>query len=220
MSAKRARNVLIAAFAISLLLHLILAGYLRWPFNTSASEEEVIKVRHITIARIIPRTPPPPPPPSPTPAPTPHATPAVKATIIPPHTTPRAPNGPQISHVTPAVPGKTAAPAATPKATPSPAPIAQACLQHDISPAVSATADPIEIPPEVRALKKSGTAAIQVQLDPQGNVTNATIAQSSGNPGLDEVATQMAKSATYTPALTKCKPVASTYTFTVQFSAW
>jgi TonB family protein len=66
----------------------------------------------------------------------------------------------------------------------------------------------------------SGTAAIQVQIDPQGGVTNATVAQSSGNTGLDAVAMQMARNATYSPALANCKPVASTYTFRVKFVAW
>lgn len=93
-------------------------------------------------------------------------------------------------------------------------------MDHDITPAVGATAAPVAIPPDARASKISGTAAIQLHIDPQGQVTAATIAQSSGSPALDAVAEQMAKSATYTPALVKCKPVASTYTYTVKFVAW
>ncbi|HEY9179906.1 MAG TPA: TonB family protein, partial [Candidatus Baltobacteraceae bacterium] len=60
----------------------------------------------------------------------------------------------------------------------------------------------------------------QVQIDPKGAVTNAAVSQSSGNSGLDAVAMQMAKSASYSPALVKCKPVASTYTYSVKFVAW
>jgi TonB family protein len=93
-------------------------------------------------------------------------------------------------------------------------------MRHDISPAVTATAQPADIPPEARASKTNGTAAIQVQIDPQGHVTDATVSQSSGNVSLDAVAMQMARAATYTPALVKCKPVASAYTFTVKFVAW
>jgi TonB family protein len=118
--------------------------------------------------------------------------------------------------------GKTAAPAATPAPTPIATPAPEACLYHDISPAVAATADPASfaIPAQARASKVSGTAQIQVQIDPQGAVTAATVAQSSGNTGLDDIAVQMAKSATYKPALVKCKPIASTYTFSVHFVAW
>jgi TonB family protein len=216
MSAARARKVLIAAFAISLLLHLLLAGYIRWPFVHPSAEPETVTVHHITLARIIPHTPPPPP----TPAPTPHATPAVKASVVPPSVQPHRGKGPPVARGVVPVPARTPAATATPAPTPTPTAVAQACAQHDISPAVTATADPVEIPPEARASKASGTAAIQVQIDPQGRVTNATVSQSSGNTGLDAVAMRMAKSASYSPALVKCKPVASTYTFTVKFVAW
>jgi protein TonB len=215
MSAARARKLLIAAFAISLLLHLVLAGYLRWPFNVSSSESAVVKVHQITLTRIIPHTPPPP-----TPAPTPHATPAVKSSVAPPAVQPHRGKGVPVAHGVVPVPSRTAAATATPAPTPSATAVAQACAQHDISPAVTATADPVDIPPEARASKASGTAAIQVQIDPQGRVTTARVSQSSGSAGLDAVAMQMAKSATYSPALVRCKAVSSTYTFSVKFVAW
>lgn len=217
MSAARARKIFIAAFAISLLLHLLLAGYIRWPFNQPSSETQIVKVRRITVARIAPRTPQPP-----TPAPTPRATPAPKPKVIPPSITSRGSRGPRVAHVIapPVTAPGTAAPAATAAPTPLATPAAQACLAHDISPAVAATSAPVDIPPEARASKVSGTAAIAVQIDPLGRVTDATVSQSSGSTGLDAVAVQMAKGAAYTPALVKCKPVASTYTFKVKFVAW
>lgn len=218
MSAARGRKILIAAIAISLLLHLLLAGYIRWPFVQPSSENEIVKVRRITVARVVPHTPP---PPTPTPAPTPRQTPAARPSVIPPAVTTHANRGPRVSRAVAAVSGVTPAPpVATPVPTPLATPAVQACMQHDISPAVSATSAPVDIPPEARASKVSGTAAIQVQIDPQGSVTNATVSQSTGSAGLDQVAMQMAKGATYTPALVKCKPVASTYTYTVKFVAW
>lgn len=220
MSASRARNILIAAFAISLLLHLLLAGYIRWPFNQPGSENEIVKVRRITVARIPPRTPSPPQTPPPTPAPTPRTTPAAKPSIIPPAVTTRGSRGPRVAHAIAPVPGVTPAPIASAPPTPIATSAVQACMQHDISPAVTATAAPLDIPPEARASKVTGTAAVQVQIDPNGNVTNATVSQSSGSAGLDQVAIEMAKGATYAPALVKCKPVASTYTYTVKFVAW
>jgi periplasmic protein TonB len=212
-----ARKIMIAAIAISLLLHFILAGYLPWPFGRESATTQVVKVRVVTIARIPPHTPPPP-----TPAPTPRPTPAIKTTtkIVPPKTAAHGNKGLPVAHAVVPAAGKSAAPSATPAPTPSAAPVAQACLQHDISPAVSATADPVQIPPDARASKASGVAAIAVQIDPQGHVSDAAVQRSSGNAGLDSVAVQMAKGATYTPALVKCKPVASTYTFTVRFVAW
>jgi TonB family protein len=72
----------------------------------------------------------------------------------------------------------------------------------------------------VRAAKVSGTAAIEVSLDPKGRVLEARVAQSTGNTGLDTVAAQMARGATYTPKYVNCRAVAGTYTFTVKFVAW
>lgn len=220
MTASRARKIMLAAIAISLLLHLILAGYIRWPFIVPSPEQAIVKVRRVTIARAV-HTPPPTPPPTPVPTPRASAAP-VKAKVTAPHLTSRS-KGPPVAHAV--APSAATATASAAPATPAPAPSAtavavQACMQHDISPAVEASAPPVDIPPEARASKANGTAAIAVQIDPQGRVTGASVARSSGNTGLDAVAMEMAKGATYTPALVKCKPVASAYTFTVKFVAW
>jgi protein TonB len=217
MRPRRARSVLLWAIAISLIVHLLIAGYIRWPFQSPNEEPRVAKVHIITVARIPPHTPPPP-----TPAPVATVTPLVRASVAPPHTTPvknAAPGVPKAAG--PAVPlqtpgASTPAPTATPVATASPS----ACVNTTRDPAVSSTPGVAEIPPEVRAAKISGTAAIAVSLDAQGRVLDAKVAQSTGNTGLDAVATEMARNATYTPKTISCKAVASTYTFTVKFSAW
>ncbi len=216
MSASRARNIMIAAIAISLILHLILAGYLRWPFAPPSDRTEVVKVRRMTIARIVPRTPPPP-----TPAPTSRASAAPKVKVAPPKTSSHTVKGPSLARV-PSPGSGTAAPShATPVPTAPPsAPQAQPCLDHDIAPAVSESAAPVDIPPDVRASKASGTAQIDVQIDADGHVVRTTIAQSSGNAGLDAVALEMARGATYTPALVKCKAVVAAYRYSVKFVAF
>lgn len=209
---------MLAALAISLLLHLLLAGYIRWPLNQPSEESQIVKVRQITIARVAPHTPPPP-----TPVPTPRVTAAPKAAIVPPTLSKHGPSGHHVPLVLAPVNAKTPVPKPTTVPTPvATAAAAKPCLFHDITPAVAATADPasMSIPPDARASKVSGTAQIQVQIDPQGSVTGVSVAQSSGNAGLDGVAMQLAKSATYSPALVKCKPVSSTYTFSVHFVAW
>jgi TonB family protein len=93
-------------------------------------------------------------------------------------------------------------------------------VHNTTDPSVTTTPDVGEIPPEVRAAKVSGTAAIQVSLDPKGHVTNASVAQSTGSTGLDNVAIEMARNATYAPKYVDCKAVAGQYVFKVKFEAW
>lgn len=220
MSASRARKIMLAAIVLSVLLHLILAGYIRWPFNQPSQQNEIVKVRRITIAHAVPHTPPPTPPPTPRPTPRATAPPATK--VVPPHVTTRTAKGPPIAHGVAPSSGPSATTSATQAPTPAPAAtaVALACMQHDITPAVTATPQPVDIPADARASKASGVAAIQVQLDAQGNVTDTSVAKSSGSTALDAVAIALAKDATYSPALVKCKPVAAAYTFTVKFSPW
>lgn len=220
MTPARARTIFIAALLISLLVHIFLAGYVRWPFLNESSESQIAKVRITHIARmIVPRTPAPSPPP---PVPAAPATPRVRASIKPPavHSamTSRAPGVRTVGvgARTPA-PVTTAVPA-TPIATA--APVGPCGGHSDSEPAVTSTPDVAPISEQARAAKVSGTAAVHVALDAQGHVTNATIAQSSGNSGLDESALAMARSATYAPRFVHCKAVAGEYTFTVQFVAW
>lgn len=216
MSAARARKVLIAAFAISLLVHFLLAGYVRWPVFGQSRVEPVAKVHIMHLARIPPHTPPP------TPAPTPAATPLVHASIAPPPVKPRPGKAP--AHVSTVIPVPLHTPA--PRVTVAPTPVVTAtpagpCGGHSNSdPTVTATPDVPDITPQARSSKVSGTSAIRVVLDPTGRVTDATIAQSSGNAGLDNVALQMARGASYTPKYVDCRAVAGDYTFTVKFVAW
>ncbi len=121
--------------------------------------------------------------------------------------------------------GKSAG-AAPATAAPTPRPIATAtisttgCVRPNASPGVSATPDVSDIAPAARASRVSGIATIDVSLDPSGAVTDAKVARSSGNDGLDANAMTMARNASYTPQYVRCKGVAGTYTFTVRFVAW
>jgi TonB family protein len=206
MSAKRTRAVLLVAFAISLLLHAILAGALRWPFDLRLHEEVIPKVRIIHIARVTP----------PTVAPTPSPHPTNTSKVLPPSVTHRGKG--------PAAVLRTAAPRPTPTSTPlvrpspkgsaSPAPTIGPCNGHlNADPTVAATADPVPLSPQARASKASGTAQVRVTLDAQGRVVQTAIAQSAGDAGLDDVAVQMARNATYTPKYVACKAVSGDYVF-------
>lgn len=225
MSVRRARGLLLVALAFSLLLHLIFAGVIRWPrFGRPQEEPQVVTIRHVTIARLPRRTPPPPPPsapPSIVPSAAPRAVHHVAAPAIPHLNASR----PLPGRAGPASglpqPGR----AHTPVPTPAPLPATTSspvagCAHPRASPQVIATPGPQAIAGDVRARKVSGTASIAVALDQTGRVTDTKVAQSSGNPGLDVVATAMARDAQYSPGYADCKAVASTYTFTVKFVAW
>ncbi|HET9393138.1 MAG TPA: TonB family protein [Candidatus Rubrimentiphilum sp.] len=206
----RGRRVLLVALAISLLLHLLLAGYWYWPSHTE-SEAQLSNVRIVQITHR-------PPPPVQTPAPKPVQTPriATKAhsKIAPPqiasHNGPNARRGP-VTYA-PQTP--------RPVGTATPARVAAGCTNPNAGPAVSATPDTPDIAAAARASRITGVVAIDVSLDPAGNVTDAKVARSIGNDGLDASALTMARNASYTPKYTACKGVASTYTFTVKFVAW
>ncbi len=129
-----------------------------------------------------------------------------------------------LPHVTSHGGKNTGGPAAVVAQTPRPiatATISTAgCVRPNATPGVSATPDVADIAAAARASRISGIAAIDVSLDPSGNVTEAKVARSTGNDGLDASAMTMARNASYTPQYVRCKGIAATYTFTVRFVAW
>ncbi|HEV3091394.1 MAG TPA: energy transducer TonB [Candidatus Cybelea sp.] len=168
--------------------------------------ETVSVVRRSSIA--VHRPTPPPPRPTQTPAPhkgappQPHARTGTKSAAPTGGGTRRAP--------TPAPP------VPTPQATLA----AAGCVSPNAVPAVVSSPPPPDIPVGVRADATSGTAMVSVQLDATGQVTGASVAQSTGNASLDLVAVAMARGAQYSAALHDCKPIAGTATFSVKFVAW
>ncbi len=215
MDARRTRRLLIAAFALSLIIHLIIASGLRWPFGTTRDETEVVHVEHLRVTRIARvATPPPHTPPPQTPPPTASPAPARSAA---PHRPSRNPGG--ILPVASGTAGTAATAVPSPAKTPAPSPSVP-CANNDLPATIAASPAPQEISPEARAANVSGTARIRVSLDDKGTVQSATVATSSGNSSLDLVAVSMARSAQYNPAHHDCKPVASDYTYSVKFVSW
>ncbi len=206
MTFTRSQRLLVVAFAISLLLHLIFA-YLAHPWrNQRENEVEVVSIQHRPMVMTQLQTPPPPPKATPAPHPQPSTRPApVKA------------HGPQ-----PQAGGAGSAATSAPAERPSPVPTlaANACEKSDIGAAVTENPPQPDIANAARTEGTSGVATINVQLDAQGAVTGANVVQSSGNSSLDVVALGMARDARYSPALHACKAVASAYAFRVRFFAW
>lgn len=202
----RTRRWLIAAFAVSLLLHLIFA-ILAHPWRGQQENQvEVVSIQRRPVAMTRMQTPPPP-----KATPHPHPSPVVRPAHAEPHSTPGVPSGNGNN-------AATAAPEAVP--TPQATPPGNPCERSDIEPAVTENPPQPTIPTGARASGTSGVAAVDVRLDSSGAVTAATVSQSTGNSSLDLVAVAMARGARYAPALHACKPVASAYTFRVRFFAW
>jgi TonB family protein len=215
MDSKRTRRLLIVAFALSLLIHTLIALRLRWPFPEAETEVRAVRVEHVTLARL-PTPPPHTPTPPPTPTPKPAQTPApVKHAPVPLHEKP-AKHGTGSGASQPIA---RTTPAPTIAASP-PAPTPTPCTGTDVPARITAEPTPPEIAPQTRADAANGTTRVQVTLDATGNVENASVTQTSGSPSLDLVALQMAKSAAYTPAYHDCKAIASTYNFSARFVAW
>lgn len=202
----RGRRLLLAAFAISLLVHLIVALVVHRSQPPVETKVETVTIRHrLTMTRM------------PTPLPLPKRTPVPHpaATSRP---LPRSTHAAQSAGAQSGTGRATAAP--TPARVIAPTASANPCEKNDIDAVVLSTPAPPDIPIGARTEGTSGTTLVAVKLDDRGAITGATISQSSGNTSLDVVALGMARDSTYSPATHDCKPVASMYTFSVKFVAW
>ena len=205
MDDKRTRRFLIVAFALSLLIHLILTGIIRWPFRRSSDDVQIVSIEHLHTTRIAHATPP---PHTPAPAP-PRRVPVhvAKTTAVNPKSSLTQGRIVTAATETPASP----TPAAT--ATPN-------CATSDTPVQIIASPPPPEIASGARADRVSGTAQVRVIVDPNGGVESTTVVASSGSASLDQVAMAMARGAQYAPATHACKAVLADYTYAVRFVAW
>lgn len=203
MDKKRTRRFLIVAFALSLLIHLILTGVIRWPFRPSSDDVQVVSIEHLHTTHIAHV-----PPPSPhTPAPRRVPVHVAKATAVNPRSS--LTEGKVVSGATTAQ----ALPTPTPEPTPN-------CVTSDTPVQLLASPPRPEIAPGARADRVSGIARVRVIVDPNGGVESATVLSSSGSSSLDLLAVSMARGAQYAPATHACKAVASDYTYSVKFVGW
>ncbi|MBV8639261.1 MAG: TonB family protein [Candidatus Eremiobacteraeota bacterium] len=213
MTPKRARRLLLIAFAISLLVHAIVLSGVRSPFGPYKDETQVVSIQHVRALRLSRQPTPPPPTPPVTPSPRSSAPSTASPNPHPAHTAGGAGNGSSKSS------GASAQPSAASSVTPKPSPTPN-CATSDTTALLAQTPEPPDIAPDARGDATSGTATVRVSLDETGAVQQTTVVQSSGNPSLDLVAVTMARTAHYTPATHACKPVASEYLFKARFNAW
>lgn len=213
MKQRFGNNVLLWAFGLSILAHLIFAVIARVPRAEAAPETIPTKVQIVHIAR-------PTPAPTATPKPqrqiartTPQSQPTQRVHVNLPHVSGPSANAtsgpPVVATSGPDVPG---APQGDPTA--SPAPPRPACSvpnapAHTINAAMPDTPDGV--------LGLPATAQVQVTLDAAGRVTDLRIYRSAYNQQLDRAAIAAARTSTYAPALVDCLPAGGTYLFTVEF---
>ena len=202
MDNERTRRFLIVAFALSLLIHLILTGIIRWPFRPSSDDVQVVSIQHVHTTRIAHITPPP-------------HTPAPR--LVPVHVAKATAVNPRSSLTEGTIVSGT--PVAQPSPVPTPTPTPN-CATNDTPVQLVASPPPPELSSVARASRANGVARVRVTVDPQGSIENTTVIGSSGSASLDQVAMAMARSAQYAPATHACKAVASDYTYAVRFVAW
>ena len=216
MSPKRSRRLLVAAFVLSLLLHVTAARFVHTA--VSPDNPERVTLSHRTPLRIEKAV-------APAPRATPSRPPALPRRAASPISVPQVRASARSAH--PGARGKAASARGTPLPRPavSTAPQVErtaepACPNPDVAAAVTASAPQPELAPAVRAEAVSGIAIVNVSLDARGRVTDTRLAQSSGSSELDIVAVQMARSAGYSPKYASCKAVAGEFAFSVKFFPW
>jgi TonB family protein len=221
MGATRNGRVLGAALAISLAVHLVLAGFIHVrPVEATAYRATPVIV-HIYVH---PKHTPPPQLQPRIHAAAQHVAQDVRRPDRRPHV-PSTPNGvvasaPPLPTGEPHAPGNTGptgpggAPGQTdgPPTPPGPecsVPNAEAKTVIAISPDRTVTDSTVGT---------NVTAMIKVDLDAAGRVTGVSIYRSSGSLELDQAAMAAARESTYAPETRDCQPVAGSYLFKVEFS--
>lgn len=76
-----------------------------------------------------------------------------------------------------------------------------------------------DLPPQARAVRATGTTIVRVDLDETSSVVGSTVIRSSGYAPLDRAALAAAQKSSYRTESFACRPVASTYQFTVTFGS-
>jgi protein TonB len=244
--AGKARSFIFWAFLISILIHFVLLPFVHLKQQDSEKEktEQVSVSKKIKV--VVPTPPPPtptPPPPTPPPKRTP---PPVKQTNPPPvqrlklnvpKTTAKTGASSESKYVAPAKGSEDAVPngnsdtgkpgpvTSAPPATPAPTPVPTAtptpkpqCANPNADAAIKGTAVEPDYPDIAREQGATGTTLVKVTLDASGDVTDASVYKSAGNPALDQAAIKAARATAYIPDIVNCVKTAGSYLFSATFS--
>jgi TonB family protein len=233
--AARPRRTLLAAFALSILIHLLAGPFVR----ERHVPEPVASTYPFAIDTATPK--PPPPTPKPTPSPKPVATrpPESRSNPISPprqsHHHPRAVDAP----APPVRPGDggpgqgprgdgaasngTASSAPSPPAIPSPTPAptvaptaAPACTHPNVA-ASTIEAASVDTPALAEQNGISGVVEVIVRLDEHSRIVSARVARTP-SPLLNDAALRAARTSRFRTEVRDCQPVAAEYVFSVDFN--
>jgi periplasmic protein TonB len=120
----------------------------------------------------------------------------------------------QVQKITPPPPAQPPQPV-TPPAPPPPAP----AVPDTEAIGIASTHTTPPYPPVAHRLGKEGTVMLRISISANGDVTDASVASSSGNDELDQAAIEWVKSHwRYKPAIHSGQPVASTANVAVKFT--
>jgi TonB family protein len=93
----------------------------------------------------------------------------------------------------------------------------RACSQP-YAPPRTILAAPAETPPEARAVRATGVVIVRVDLDENSSVFTGVVVRSSGFAPLDRAALTAALKSTYRTETFACRPIASSYQYTISFN--
>ena len=94
--------------------------------------------------------------------------------------------------------------------------VPQSCAPDRPAAVIQASAP--DMPEIARQQGASGQVVIEVAVDQGGQLADAAVLQSSGNPYLDKEALRVAQTAAYAPEIRDCQPAAGQYKVVVDFS--
>jgi len=77
--------------------------------------------------------------------------------------------------------------------------------------------DPVEVPWQAKAFHQTGTSVLEIALAPNGVVTSAKIARSSGSRALDDAALKAVSNVSFAAEIVACRNVPGTYRLDVIF---
>jgi protein TonB len=223
----RVRNYLAWSFALSLLVHLIVAPLAR-TLQVHEQAQEITYPLALSTRPPLRTIVPTPPPATPTPKPLPRAA----TTSAPPqfhrivavqtHTLGAGHSRPRFTPSAYTSPGVAVSPeavvSAAATASAQPEPTKASCSQPHLDPRTENAVQP-DYPDLAREQGASGTAEVRVTLDARGDVLSAVIEQGTGSTLLDNAAVAAAKASTFSPEIEDCLPVGGTYLFRADFSA-